>query len=123
MKSEKGFTLIEVLVTLGIVGILGASFLSSLTNSTRAVIQTDQMDTGRALAQSMMEYVKEQKYSGSGYANSTALTAQYPEFNVSIAISTPGSAGQRDALIQNVTITVTQNGKTITTLEGFKTKR
>jgi prepilin-type N-terminal cleavage/methylation domain-containing protein len=123
MKSEKGFTIIEVLVTLGIVGVLGASFLSSLTNSTRAVVQTDQMDTGRALAQSMMEYVKEQKYSASGYANSTTLTAQYPEFNVSIAVSTPGSAGQRDALIQIVTISVTQNGKTITTLEGFKTKR
>jgi prepilin-type N-terminal cleavage/methylation domain-containing protein len=123
MKSEKGFTLIEVLVTLGIVGILGASFLSSLTNSTRAVVHTDQLDTGRALAQSMMEYVKEQKFSGSGYSPSSAITSQYPEFNVSISVSTPGSAGQRDALLQNITITVSQNGKTITTLEGFKTKR
>jgi prepilin-type N-terminal cleavage/methylation domain-containing protein len=123
MKSEKGFTLIEVLVTLGIVGILGASFLSSLTNSTRGVLHTDQMDTGRAIAQSMMEYVKEQKYSAAGYSPSSAITVQYPEFNVSISVSTPGSAGQRDALLQNITITVTQNGKTITTLEGFKTKR
>jgi prepilin-type N-terminal cleavage/methylation domain-containing protein len=123
MRNQKGFTLIEVLVSVALVGILGTAFLTSLTHSTYAVHYTDQLDNGRALAQSQMEYIKEQKYSASGYTPSSAITSRYPGYSVNISVSTPGQTGQRDSLLQNVTVTVSQNTQIITTLEGFKTKR
>jgi prepilin-type N-terminal cleavage/methylation domain-containing protein len=123
MKNQKGFSLIEVLVSLAIVGILSVSFLGAMTNSTKAAISVDQKDTGRAIAQSQMEYVKELKFSASGYTKNSLMLAQYPNYDVSISVSTPGDPGQRDALIQKVTIVVTNNGKEVFTLEDYKTKR
>jgi type II secretory pathway pseudopilin PulG len=120
MRGQKGSTLIEAVMSIAIVGILSTGFLTALINSTNTTASTDQKDTGRAIAQSQMEYVKEQKFSSSGYTPSDEIMTQYPGYTVNILVSIPE---ERDAFVQQITVNVVQRGKTVTTLEGFKTKR
>jgi prepilin-type N-terminal cleavage/methylation domain-containing protein len=120
MKNQRGFTLLDVLVSLAIFSILSGGFLSALIDSTKAVISVDQRDSGRALAQSQMEYIKEQDFASSYSANDSILSG-YPGYEIdSIVVATPT---ERDALIQEITINVSQNGILVTSLEDFKVKR
>jgi prepilin-type N-terminal cleavage/methylation domain-containing protein len=120
MKNQRGFSLLDVLVSLAIFSILSGGFLSALIDSTGAVISVDQKDSGRALAQSQMEYIKEQDFANSYSANSSILS-EFPGYEIdSIIVATPT---ERDALIQEITINVTQNGEPVTSLQDFKVKR
>jgi prepilin-type N-terminal cleavage/methylation domain-containing protein len=121
MRKQQGFTLIEILIAMTILGIVSVGFLSALTTSSRASIATDQMDSGRVIAQAQMEWVKSQKYLSAGnYTLNDSLMTQYPGYSVAI---TALAAAQRDTNIQKVTITVTHNGKVVATLQDCKTKR
>jgi prepilin-type N-terminal cleavage/methylation domain-containing protein len=66
MQNQKGFTLIEVLVAMAILGLVAVGFRSSITTSTRVAISTDRIDTGRAIALSQLEYVKTLPFSATG---------------------------------------------------------
>jgi prepilin-type N-terminal cleavage/methylation domain-containing protein len=121
VKSEKGFSLIEVLVSLAILGLLAVGFLVALATSSRAAVQIDRMDTARALAQSQMEFVKEQPFNLSGqYLINNSVMPQYPGYSVLIS-SIP--ATNRDSLIQKITVSITNSGKTIATLQDYKVKK
>jgi prepilin-type N-terminal cleavage/methylation domain-containing protein len=121
MKSEKGFSLIEVMVALALVGILAVGYLGALTTSIRSAILIDQMDTARVLAQSQMENVKKLNYATSGvYAPQAISDIDYPGYSAVIA-ATP--AAERDNSIQAITVTIIYNGKSVTTLQDCKTNR
>ena len=62
IKSEKGISLIEVLIALGILGLVAAAFLSGLATTSKALIIANQRTTAESLVRSQMEYVKEQPY-------------------------------------------------------------
>jgi prepilin-type N-terminal cleavage/methylation domain-containing protein len=117
-ENRKGFTLIEIIVCLAILGIISVGVMVGLASSSKATISADQLDTGRALAESQMEYVKKMPFTSS-YSPDT-IPASYTGYSVSIG-AVP--AGQRDSLIQLITITVQRYGNTVTTLEDCKTRR
>ena len=120
MKGEKGFSIIEVLVSLAIISILTVGFSNSLVNAYGASGQIDRMDTARALAQSQMEYVKDQAFNPSGsYLTNNAIMSEYPDYSVSISAI---PAVDRDVLIQKVSVTILKGGKAITTLEDCRVK-
>lgn len=121
MKSQKGFTLLEVLIALAIIGITAAGFMGALTTSTQTAMKTDQIDTARTIAQTQMEYVKKQAFSAAGsYSRNDSIMEEYPNYTAVISTS---PAAERDSYIQKITVTVSYNGRTIATLEDFKAKR
>jgi prepilin-type N-terminal cleavage/methylation domain-containing protein len=121
MRKQQGFTLIEVLVAMAILGVVAVCYLGALTTSSRAAIATDQMDTGRAIAQAQMEWVKNQSFLTSGeYTLNTVVMAQYPGYSAEI---TAANAAQRDGFIQKVTVTVYKGAKIVTHLEDCKVKK
>lgn len=134
LKNEQGISLIEVLVALAIIGIVAVGFLSAMTTSSRAAVKADQMDTARSLAQSVMEYIKVQKFASTYTLPSTIFVEDsnefldYPGYTVG-AVHTdawrivPSTPASRDSLIQTITVNISFNGKVITTLEDCKTKR
>ncbi len=62
IKNERGFSLVEVLIALLILGIIGAAFLSGLATASKALVTADERATAESLARSQMEYVKNQDY-------------------------------------------------------------
>jgi len=114
---HRGFTLLEVLIALAIVSILSVGYLGALTNSSRAAMQTDQMDTGRVLAQHQMEYVKQAAFAAS-YTPLTISQSTYPGYSAAITVESVNY----DSAIQKITVTITCGSKTVATLEDYKTQ-
>jgi prepilin-type N-terminal cleavage/methylation domain-containing protein len=64
MKSEKGFSLLEVIIAIALLGIVGVAFLGSLATASRAIFHADERATAESLARTEMEYIRNQEYSG-----------------------------------------------------------
>jgi type II secretory pathway pseudopilin PulG len=63
LRKQEGFGLVEVIIALGLLGIIGIAFLTALATSSTAILTSDKHATAESLARSEMEYVKSQDYS------------------------------------------------------------
>ena len=73
---SRGFTLIEVVIAIALMGLIGAAVLSALSTASLALIIADQRATAESIARSQMEYVKDNiktPYDGN-------LTAPHPQY-------------------------------------------
>lgn len=121
MQKQEGFSIIELLVAMAILGIVAVGFLNALTSSSQAAVKADQIDTGRVIAEAQMEWVKSQSYSSAGnYTGNTSVMNQYPGYTVAITAAT---AAQRDSSIQTVTVVVSYSGKVVSQLQDCKANR
>ena len=59
---SRGFTLIEVLVAIALIGIVAVAILSSLSTASTVLSIADERTTAESLARRQMEYVKSQGY-------------------------------------------------------------
>ncbi len=115
---EEGMTLVELLVALGIVGVVLVAFAYALSTGAIAVAESDQEVTLQSLARSQMEYIK-------GYPFDSGATT-YPTVNatdnysISVAVSATPDA---DANIQKVTANISRDGQVLLTLEDYKVNR
>lgn len=115
MKSEEGFSLLEVLVSLMILAMIGLTFLSALTTGARATLIMDERATARNLACSQMEYVKSQNYSAS--------YLEIPDGEDYFGYSANITAEPLHPDIQKITVKIEHNNKVVTTLEAYKVNR
>jgi prepilin-type N-terminal cleavage/methylation domain-containing protein len=115
MKDEKGFSLIEILVSLALFGIISVGFLSSLGTASAVTITTDKQETARNLAETQMEYVKSQAYATS-YATAP-IPDEYGGYSATIDVES-----LHDSNIQKITVTIERHGEEVTTLEGYKVR-
>ncbi len=98
MRSEKGETLIEVLVAAAILGIIGVALITALTGATRGLMQTNTDETARDLAQAQMEYVQTLAFNTSWVASS-AIDLEYPGYTTTISSPTDIRDGLREFII------------------------
>ena len=120
MKNEKGFSLVEVVVGLGILGIVGVGFLAALSTGLMVLPRTDELETAKNLAESQMEYAKSLDYQSTGSYPAAAIPGEYPDYSATIS-SGPITSG--DGNIQKVTVTISHGGEQVLTLEGYKVNR
>ena len=116
MKNESGFTLVETLVSLAILGITSVAFLSGFSTASLGVSTIDERETAKNLAEIQMEYVKDQTYAAS-YVPSSELSSEYAGFSVNISANTIMA---RDGNIQKIIVIVKHLDKEVTSLEGYK---
>jgi prepilin-type N-terminal cleavage/methylation domain-containing protein len=121
-KKEKGFALIEVLLALGILAIVGTTFLIGIGVSSKAILVANERTTAESLARSQMEWVKELLYvdEASGYGLGPGLAAAgYTISTAAFPLNTP------DDGIQRIVVTVKRSGvgEGIIILEDYKVKR
>jgi prepilin-type N-terminal cleavage/methylation domain-containing protein len=76
---SRGFTLVEVLITIALIGAISVAFFSFMSAATSALIHADERTIAESLARSQMEFVKNYVQS-QGY-NSTLVNGQatYPK--------------------------------------------
>lgn len=152
MKNEKGFTLIEVIVALALLGIISIAFLGALATASKAIIIADERATAESLARSQMEYVKNQVYSDNQWSyevtdssrtpsvapswwdppdNPPLLSSNYAGYSVEVKAEDFDADNDgnievpgEDEGIQKITVTVEHpDGETVIILEDYKVER
>ena len=118
MKSEKGFTFVEVVIALAIVGVIAVGFASGLGTAAKGMLTADERETANNLAGSQMEYVKNLPY-GKDYDPSPDILAEYDHYDADIEVSV-----MADGNIQKVKVIVHHQDKLeVITLEDYKVNR
>jgi prepilin-type N-terminal cleavage/methylation domain-containing protein len=130
-NGERGFTLIEILVALGILAAVAVVFLLGMTTSSKAVMVSQERVAVDSLAKSQMEYVKSLPYDD---VNNPITYPIDPNLDIppgySILVNAerlnpdgPSDPPTDDDGLQQITVTVTRNGELSFELVGYKVNR
>jgi prepilin-type N-terminal cleavage/methylation domain-containing protein len=119
VNGHPGFTVVEVLIALTILGTAAVMFLVSLSTGSKTVALMYEKNTAENLARSQLEYTKSQSFipAPSSYSTITPIPSGF-----SVSTQTSQVAG-RDANLQKVIVTVYHEKKIVLSLEDFKLNR
>lgn len=117
-SSQRGASLVEVLVSVAIAGVVIVVFLSALSTSSGAVRTSGEKVTAVGLARSQLEHTKSSfyRYLPASYDAITAPAG----YSISVAASAVPGAGED---IQTITVTVYHHGRDLLSVEDFKVNR
>jgi prepilin-type N-terminal cleavage/methylation domain-containing protein len=121
-RYEKGFSLLEVLIAVLVLGILAVGFLPALASSTTHAISVDEKETAKNIAEDQMEYVKTLDYVQTPGTYASNISTDYSSRGFSVPAISTASVPGRDSEIQRVVVTVCKNGSPVLSLEGYKLK-
>jgi type II secretory pathway pseudopilin PulG len=119
MKNERGVGLLEVVIAIGLLGILLAGFIPAMMGITRSNISVDDRATAKNLAERQMEYIKGQPYL-TNYTTDN-YSADYPGLVVD-PVEVTATGDVRDSNIQAVTLVVRRGVNEIYRLTGYRVK-
>lgn len=132
LKKERGFTLIEILVAILLLGIIGVAFFGGLSTASRVIILGDERATSESLARTEMEYVRNQDYYLAPWSYEIpdtdppdwdlthTLPAGYSGYYVTVTAETLSGP---DNGIQKITIIVEHPDKEVIKLVSYKSAR
>jgi prepilin-type N-terminal cleavage/methylation domain-containing protein len=144
MEREKGFSLLEVMLAIALMGIVAVAFLGALATGSKAIFIADERATAESLARTEMEYVRNQDYSGAPWAydlpsgtppadpptwwdedNPHTLPEGYNGYTVDVSAVPLHVIGGYpvDDGIQKIIVVITHQDKEIFTLEGYRSAR
>jgi len=132
MKSEKGFSLIETLIALALLGMIGVGFLGGLATTFTAVMVSQERTVAESLAKSQLEYIKAQDYVLTADYNPADPEKRYELIDIpddlvekgyDIEISPPEtiiSPGEMGFELQSITVAIRRNGDEMLTISDYK---
>ena len=130
-NGDRGLTLIEILVAMGILAAVAVVFMVGMTTSFTSVMISQESVASESLAKSELEYVKSAAYHSANVTWSYQLPSDPPSWDLTHALPDgyDGYSAQVDAEkmpdhlyddgIQKITVTVTLNGEIAFTLVGY----
>jgi prepilin-type N-terminal cleavage/methylation domain-containing protein len=129
-RNQSGFTLVEAVVSIALIGIIVAGLFTGLGTSSTVLLRTDTRETAKNLAETQLEFVKGQVFNpGSGlsvYPYAPIPAAQQGAYSASIDVKTGSDPlyfnPVRDDYIQRVIVTITGPKNIVYTLEGYKVR-
>jgi prepilin-type N-terminal cleavage/methylation domain-containing protein len=136
-KRERGFTLIEVIVAMGIMAAVIIIFLIAMATTGKALLIAQEHTIAESLGRSQMEYIKDQGYQSGNY-ELIDLT-DYPNFSIwsvsgwdggGEALAVAGAVGIEWDMdnntaatgvtgLQRVILLIKHGDKDVLTLEGY----
>ncbi|MBM3176017.1 MAG: hypothetical protein FJZ93_09945 [Chloroflexi bacterium] len=127
-RSQAGLSLVEVLVALGILAAVGATFMIGLAVTSKSSLVSQERVNAESLAKSQMERVKSWQYDADNnppqYGDAKLLAEDIPDgYDLIISaerLDPKGDGTGNDDGIQKVTVAVTLNGETKFVLVGYK---
>jgi prepilin-type N-terminal cleavage/methylation domain-containing protein len=145
MRSEKGFSLLEVILAMAIIGIVGVALLLALGGASRSISISDEQATAQSLTRTELEYIKSQDFADlptstpwsyelpldnhPSWDEDHSLPAGYEEAGYSIivvgdAIDIDGdSTPDNDALKMTISVYHHDKPQPIVTVEDYKVDR
>lgn len=111
--GSRGFTLVDVLIAVALIGVIVIAFLSSLSTASTVLIITDERATAESLARSQMEDIKNQQKSAT---YPSTIPDEYEEAGYSAAID----ATLLNEGLQKITIIIAHHDEEVVTLVGYK---
>ena len=132
MQSEKGFSLIETLMALALMGIIAVAFLSGMSTSFKGIIVSQERVAAESLAKSQLEYIKSQDYISVAEYNPEDPAKRYQPITIpsdltdqgyTIEISSPQLvvvAGGGWGELQSITLVIRRNGEERITVSEYK---
>jgi hypothetical protein len=112
-KNEKGVSLVEAVLALGLLGLIATVFTMAIFISTKSIMIADERTNAESLARAQIEYIKQQEYEDGG------LYAEIlPPDGYEISYLTE----EVEVGLQKITVEITHPGELepILTLEGYK---
>lgn len=107
--SSRGFTLLEVIIAIALLGILSVAIMAALSTASMALIVADRRATAESLARTQMEYVMDDSVNPydsdepQSYEQDRVLSEDHPGYFVSVSAE---PLHNPDDGIQKVTVTV-----------------
>ena len=131
LRGQRGFTLLEVILAMGILGIVGVAFMSTLNTGTRTTGTLKEQTQAEVLARSQLEEIKNIPYeTDSGcytlgdpaYPCYDKTITTPPDYTLSVTTEPLDFPG--DNALQKITVGVsrTGSGKPILSLTTYKKK-
>jgi len=111
--GSRGFTLIDILIAIALIGIITIAFLSSLSTASTVLIITDERATAESLARSQMEDVK-------NLPKSPTYVPSIPPAYKDVGYSANITADLLKVGLQKITIIIAHDGEELVTLVGYK---
>ena len=93
-RRQRGLTLIEVLVAVGIMAAIGAAFMNSMSTAYKSAGTLDEQTQAEALARSQLEQIKSLPYQDSG--NYSVTVSLPPQYSMNITVAEPQKIGTAD---------------------------
>jgi prepilin-type N-terminal cleavage/methylation domain-containing protein len=97
--SSRGFTLLEVLISIALIGIVAVAILSALSTSSKVVSSADERTTAESLARRQIEYVKSQDYNSTESVLNETIYQKISDIPAGYSIWSVNRAG---AVIANI---------------------
>jgi len=127
--SSRGFSMLEVVIAIALLGIIAVSVLSALQTAALALISADRRATAESLARTQMEWVRYSEYDyelAEGHPEygldpqiETALPPNFTVDTTAIRLNKDVDPNDDDG-IQQITVTVSHEGQVVVTIEDFK---
>lgn len=113
MRSEKGISLIEVILALALLGIISASFLGGLATTSSARITADERASAKILAEGLMDTIKKDTYKTS---YNMTIPEEFAGYSANLTVTNGNN-------IQKLTIAIGHRDREVLNLESYKVNR
>lgn len=90
--SSRGFTLLEILIAIALIGIVAVAILGALSTSSKVLSIADERTTAESLARRQIEYVKSQSYNAAPDGG-VAIYSKIPNIPAGYSIWSVNRAG------------------------------
>ena len=144
LKRQNGFSTVEVLLAIGLLGVVAVAYLSALSTSSKALMLADEQATAESLSRAQLEYVKNQEYidyleTGHAEYQLISIPAPYTEvYSISDPITVKSLdpynydagtqqydelySGEEDKGLQEITVQVYHQSKLVLETSAYKMK-
>jgi len=121
-EGERGFSLVETVIAIALLGIVAVAFLGALSTASRSIFIADERATAESLARTEMEYVRNQDYTTAPQAYEKV----YDGYTVKVSVK---PLHKTDDGIQKITVVVyhpydaAHPEDYVVKLEGYRSQR
>jgi len=122
-RAQQGFSMIEVVISIALMGILAAGLLGAFGNALTTFVLTDSRETAKNFAESKMEQVLAEDYQPDYDAiQNEAKPVEYAAYGLNIDVDNNIVSANETVKMQKITILVTHNNREYR-LEDYKVRR